>query len=266
MSAHDGGSGFDDRFPPPQTSSEGGDASANAPLLVSGTGAGEQSAALGLGAVVGITLAAMVVLLVLLGAVFRFRHQRRLQTLATTKRDLELSAVETPYTTDAYAGYFRSAALSSTGGGARRLHDDDTTASSRDGERNSAETANSKDAAPSEEEAKLWADEQVLALRIPREQLAVGALLSRGGFGEVYAGEFSEQRVAVKTLLPHARHELRQLVARGHARVELSANAPQALVDLAAACTQLAPASRPSAVDVTYKLQQALRTYENFVF
>ncbi|RLN89990.1 hypothetical protein BBJ28_00002387 [Nothophytophthora sp. Chile5] len=54
-------------------------------------------------------------------------------------------------------------------------------------------------------DASLWNDETLLASRIPREKVLVQQLISRGGYGEVYAGTYKEARVAVKMLLPETR-------------------------------------------------------------
>ncbi|POM74233.1 TKL protein kinase [Phytophthora palmivora] len=48
----------------------------------------------------------------------------------------------------------------------------------------------------------LWNDDVITAKRIPRDKVATDKLISRGSFGEVYAGTFNERKVAVKMLLP----------------------------------------------------------------
>ncbi|KAG1687473.1 hypothetical protein DVH05_005164 [Phytophthora capsici] len=55
----------------------------------------------------------------------------------------------------------------------------------------------------------LWDDDVITASRIPRERIHIGELLSRGAFGEVYAGIFNGQQVAVKMLLPGTRRDIR---------------------------------------------------------
>ncbi|RLN15192.1 hypothetical protein BBJ28_00009018, partial [Nothophytophthora sp. Chile5] len=57
----------------------------------------------------------------------------------------------------------------------------------------------------------LWDDDVITAKRIPRDQIQVQKLLSRGAYGEVYSGVFNRERVAVKMLLPETRGNLRQV-------------------------------------------------------
>ncbi|RLN87724.1 hypothetical protein BBJ28_00025125, partial [Nothophytophthora sp. Chile5] len=45
--------------------------------------------------------------------------------------------------------------------------------------------------------SQLWDDEVIIAARIPREKVIVQQLINRGGFGEVYAGSYNGQRVAI---------------------------------------------------------------------
>ncbi|RLN89994.1 hypothetical protein BBJ28_00002388 [Nothophytophthora sp. Chile5] len=51
----------------------------------------------------------------------------------------------------------------------------------------------------------LWRDEMILGARVPREKVMTQRLISRGGYGEVYAGTFNGKPVAVKMLLPGTR-------------------------------------------------------------
>ncbi|ETL95136.1 TKL protein kinase [Phytophthora nicotianae] len=55
----------------------------------------------------------------------------------------------------------------------------------------------------------LWDDDIITAKRIPRNRVQVDQLLSRGAFGEVYAGAFNDRQVAVKMLLPSTRRDIR---------------------------------------------------------
>ncbi|KAK1946677.1 putative serine/threonine-protein kinase drkA [Phytophthora citrophthora] len=70
-------------------------------------------------------------------------------------------------------------------------------------------TLASSDGVPS----KLWDDEAIIAARIPREKVVAERLINRGGFGEVYAGTYNGQQVAIKMLLPERKKSLTQVNA-----------------------------------------------------
>ncbi|RLN45971.1 hypothetical protein BBJ28_00019495 [Nothophytophthora sp. Chile5] len=57
----------------------------------------------------------------------------------------------------------------------------------------------------------LWNDEAITTARIPREKVAIGELISRGGYGEVYVGTYNGLTVAVKMLLPATRKSVRHV-------------------------------------------------------
>ncbi|KAF1317316.1 Tkl/drk protein kinase, variant, partial [Globisporangium splendens] len=57
----------------------------------------------------------------------------------------------------------------------------------------------------------LWDDDAIFAARIPREKLVFKALLSRGGYGEVYLGRYNGAAVAIKQLLPETRKNMSQI-------------------------------------------------------
>ncbi|EGZ26962.1 hypothetical protein PHYSODRAFT_553720 [Phytophthora sojae] len=52
------------------------------------------------------------------------------------------------------------------------------------------------------QEVGLWGDEVVLSKRIPREEVQEDQLIGQGAFGQVFAGSFRGDKVAVKKLLP----------------------------------------------------------------
>lgn len=54
----------------------------------------------------------------------------------------------------------------------------------------------------------LWNDNNIIAVRISRDSVDIGAKISRGAFGEVYTGTVNGMRVAVKTLLPELRRNM----------------------------------------------------------
>lgn len=51
----------------------------------------------------------------------------------------------------------------------------------------------------------LWSDDVITAKRIPRRDIQIRQLISRGAYGEVYEGFFEDTRVAVKMLSPETR-------------------------------------------------------------
>ncbi|ETP48461.1 TKL protein kinase [Phytophthora nicotianae P10297] len=54
----------------------------------------------------------------------------------------------------------------------------------------------------------LWNDDIITTKRIPRDKVQTEKLISRGSFGEVYAGIFNGQQVAVKMLLSASRDNI----------------------------------------------------------
>jgi len=59
----------------------------------------------------------------------------------------------------------------------------------------------------------LWDDEVITTARVPREKVVVQRLISRGAYGEVYAGTFNGHMVAIKMLLRGNRKSIRHLNA-----------------------------------------------------
>lgn len=54
----------------------------------------------------------------------------------------------------------------------------------------------------------LWEDAVIVAARVPFDRVTIGELLGKGAYGEVYRGEFRDQKVAVKRLLPETRKNM----------------------------------------------------------
>ncbi|KAI9996432.1 hypothetical protein PInf_014155 [Phytophthora infestans] len=57
----------------------------------------------------------------------------------------------------------------------------------------------------------LWNDDVITAKRIPRDKVQTEKLISRGSYGEVYAGTYNERKVAVKMLLPAMRGRIQHV-------------------------------------------------------
>ncbi|KAG3166859.1 hypothetical protein PI124_g6542 [Phytophthora idaei] len=64
---------------------------------------------------------------------------------------------------------------------------------------------------PSTNGPGLWNDDAIIATRIPRVQVEIEAVISRGGFGEVYSGKYNNQAVAVKMLFSEMRKDLKKV-------------------------------------------------------
>lgn len=58
-----------------------------------------------------------------------------------------------------------------------------------------------------------WDDPTIVANKIPLEKVETQALISRGGYGEVYRGMYKGQVVAIKKLLPATRKDLKHIEA-----------------------------------------------------
>lgn len=56
-----------------------------------------------------------------------------------------------------------------------------------------------------------WDDPAIIAAKVPLEKVETHALISRGGYGEVYRGLYKGQTVAIKKLLPATRKDLKHI-------------------------------------------------------
>ncbi|ETN15448.1 TKL protein kinase [Phytophthora nicotianae INRA-310] len=54
----------------------------------------------------------------------------------------------------------------------------------------------------------LWQDDDITAVRIPRDEVTILETLSRGAYGSVHLGTWNDKQVAIKTLLPESRKNL----------------------------------------------------------
>lgn len=56
----------------------------------------------------------------------------------------------------------------------------------------------------------LWTDPAIVIARIPLDKVDMGALISQGGYGQVYRGTYKGQIVAIKVLQPARRNDMKQ--------------------------------------------------------
>lgn len=58
-----------------------------------------------------------------------------------------------------------------------------------------------------------WSDSAIIAARIPMDLIDKQELISRGGFGQVFSGIYNGETVAIKTLLPENRKDMKEIEA-----------------------------------------------------
>ncbi|KAF1317303.1 Tkl protein kinase, partial [Globisporangium splendens] len=153
-----------------------------------------------IGGIVGITLASVFTVLALLGIIvlyYRRRNRRELSAATASRKDLEMTSDTTPYSMDPFVGSFASGARMNRG-----TRSNNSTTLSSNGTSHSLYRDKS---------GGMWEDDEIVALRIPFDKVVRSALISRGGYGEVYSGSYRDQRVAIKSLLPEMRKNLRQI-------------------------------------------------------
>jgi serine/threonine-protein kinase TNNI3K len=56
-----------------------------------------------------------------------------------------------------------------------------------------------------------WEDPVIVAARVPFDRVKIGDLLGKGAYGEVFRGEFRDQEVAVKKLLPDTKKNMKHI-------------------------------------------------------
>ncbi|RLN57456.1 hypothetical protein BBP00_00007510, partial [Phytophthora kernoviae] len=139
------------------------------------------------GTIVGI-VAGVVAVVALLGfAALRWRNRRR--------GDMSYKDSGIPVLASSYAGY-------------------PTPASALDSITLASESSYSQeDTTEPRTLTNLWEDEIIITARVPREKVYLGELISRGAYGEVYAGFFNDERVAIKILLPEMRKSVKHVNA-----------------------------------------------------
>ncbi|KAL4160951.1 hypothetical protein PRNP1_001509 [Phytophthora ramorum] len=179
------------------SSSGGSDNSSPAQPDSSQSDSSKASKSMGVGAIVGIIVAAVVFMLVLFAFfIAQRRHNKHQPSDASSEDFLESPVVgkqvrllelgQSPADTE-YQEITRTTANSRSTG-----------SSMPDGRRH---------------RGTLWEDPVILASRIPIDRIELGAVISRGGFGVVYRGRYRDQDVAIKTLLPEKRKDLAHIQA-----------------------------------------------------
>jgi serine/threonine protein kinase len=74
-------------------------------------------------------------------------------------------------------------------------------------------TFNSLNSQASQPDDGPWADPALVAARIPMEMIDKQEMISRGGFGLVFSGTYNGETVAIKTLLPENRKNMKEIEA-----------------------------------------------------
>ncbi|RLN44818.1 hypothetical protein BBJ28_00011579 [Nothophytophthora sp. Chile5] len=146
------------------------------------------------GAIVGIVIAGVVLLLLVIGLAIwcsRAKKQREDRPVGTVA-----SASGNDWNHDVYSSI--AAPMSGKKGTVTGLTTDEPSLEDGEGPRGLG---------------GLWDDETITTARIPREKVLVQRLISRGGYGEVCFGLFNGHPVAVKTLLPNTRKSVKHVNA-----------------------------------------------------
>ncbi|GAB9475093.1 Tkl protein kinase [Globisporangium polare] len=187
----------------PTSSSNGTAAGTNGNAQV----ADSEASSMSLGVIIGIAAGAFVVL-ALIAVVLVRRHKKK------SRRHGESAKFDSASAPDSSTGRASTAQfqLSLVSSGKTP-----STGNKSDNQYHPSHSPNfsSASAAPrsSKPEINPWEDTAIIAVRVPKDKVFVNALLSRGGFGEVYQGIYNRQQVAIKMLLPETRKDLDEITA-----------------------------------------------------
>ncbi|KAJ0406242.1 hypothetical protein ATCC90586_008200 [Pythium insidiosum] len=151
-------------------------------------------------ATIGAIIGAAVVVIVLIGFT-TYRCGKKRREGATTTGP---ASVRSPSINDDVSGNYSTVTASTT---TKNVNTKQTRTTTSTG------TGSSNGDRMNRAESTLWDDPVIVAMRIPIDAVTFGPVISRGGYGEVYRGEYRGETVAIKRLLPERRKDLRQIQA-----------------------------------------------------
>ncbi|KAJ0404084.1 hypothetical protein P43SY_000868 [Pythium insidiosum] len=151
-------------------------------------------------ATIGAIIGAAVVVIVLIGfTTYRCGKKRREGAMTTGP-----ASARSPSINDDVSGNYSTVTASTT---TKNVNTKQTRTTTSTG------TGSSNGDRMNRAESTLWDDPVIVAMRIPIDAVTFGPVISRGGYGEVYRGEYRGETVAIKRLLPERRKDLRQIQA-----------------------------------------------------